>query len=534
MHESTLASLFKHRHALAALVIFAGISAWLAYYIHTGSISLYSEAESAITQIHQKRYALSEMTSAARERSVILLEMYILEDPFDRDSLRLEMDTEAARFIKFRQVFQESTLSNEESRLFSQALELISDNVPIQKQTVELLLENRMADAGQLLFEKALPNQSQILDKFSEIHHLMEANSLKKVASLKNHLNNTNRNTLLLLALVIGATFIAFTFIYSRAKNRERDLQGLVNERTRELEKAHRLTQSLVENSSDGIISINKDQNIVLFNPAAEKLFQYSASDIAGQHISILLPDEARNQHQQHVTDFGNDPQHQSKMMDARPEVMGKRRDNSLFPAEVSICKSQIGDETCYTAFVRDITERREAEAEIRRLAMSDSLTGLDNKHHFHKQLEDAVAYHNRYPEHRFSLLMLDLDLFKQVNDTHGHLIGDKLLQLVSNIIRRNVRNADRVGRLGGDEFAILLNEVCNASQAAAIAEKIIHELSRPINIDGNAIQIGASIGIAICPTSEVTAETLLNSADKMLYKSKSAGRNTYRIEDSK
>lgn len=515
---------------LIGLITFICITIWLSFYIYLGSISLYSEAEKVITQVQKKRHALSEMTMAARERSILLLEMYIVEDVFDRDAIKVKLDYAASHFLKNRQIFEKSELSSKETKLFNEALQLISTNVPLQAKAAEMLIDNKMDSAGEILFHSAMPNQTNILLKFNEIHALIENDSVGKIASLKDQLNTTNRYILELIALIIGGAFVILIVFYFRFKNRERDLKFLVEERTRDLNKAHEQARSLIKNSSDGIISIDKDQNIVMFNPAAEKMFQYGASDVLGKPLTVLLPDEVQGHHHKLVTGFEEDTSYQARMMDSRPEVLGKRCDGDTFPAEVSICKTHIENETYYTAFVRDVTERRDAEAEIRRLALVDSLTGLDNRHHFERSFEEDITYHNRFPEHQFSLLLIDLDLFKQVNDTYGHPVGDKLLQRVAQILKNNVREVDRVGRLGGDEFAILLKEVGGENQAAMVSEKLIHALSQTHNIDGHAVQIGASIGIAICPETNADMEELFKHADNMLYASKAAGRNTYQI----
>ena len=307
-------------------------------------------------------------------------------------------------------------------------------------------------------------------------------------------------------------------------------LEELVTERTKELEQAHIQTNSLVENASDGIINIDEKQNIVLFNPAAEKIFQYRKEDVLGQPLTKLLPDDAQPRHHKYVTEFGDDTETHARIMESRSEIQGKRQDGSLFPAEASICKSKIDDKFYFTAFVRDITQRNEAEAKIRRLAMHDSLTGLANRHHFDNCFKQAIAYHNRFPDHKICLLLLDLDRFKQVNDTFGHAIGDALLKLVAEILQSCVRNVDTVGRLGGDEFAILLQGVESTEHAVTVARKLIQALSTPHLLDGHTIEIGASIGITFYPEFGTDPEQLFKQADEMLYASKAAGRNTYRI----
>ena len=520
----------QNKYIIIGFSLFVAIIIWLSLYIHTGSNFLYSEAENTITQIQKKKHALSGMTAAARERSILLLEMYITEDVFERDEIKIKLDYAASFFLKNKQIFENSELSIEEKEQFNEVMQQISTNVPLQTKAAEMLIEDKVDSAGEILFHTAIPNQTKILQKFDEIHKLIENDSKDKIVSLKNQLNTTNRYVLGLVALVIGGTFAIFIVIYLRFKNRERGLKDLVEERTRDLIKINEQARSLVNNTSDGIISVDKNQNIIMFNPAAEKMFHYNANDIIGKPLSLLVPDDVQENHHKFVTEFENNFLYKSKMMGGRPEVRGKRRDGSTFPAEASICKYNINDEKYYTAFVRDITERRDSEAEIRRLAMIDGLTNLDNRYYFETGFREAIVYHQRFLEHQLSLLLIDLDMFKQVNDTYGHPIGDKVLKRVAQILRSNVRAVDRVGRLGGDEFAILLQETGSQKQVAMIAEKLIQALSQPYSIDGHIVHIGASIGIAICPETNVDMEEMFKHADRMLYESKAAGRNTYRI----
>ncbi len=187
-----------------------------------------------------------------------------------------------------------------------------------------------------------------------------------------------------------------------------------------------------------------------------------------------------------------------------------------------------ISGETKFTGVIRDITERRRAEEEIRRLALTDPLTGLANRNQFHQRFKDALALARRQ-ENLVGLMMLDLDKFKPVNDTYGHLVGDALLEKVADELRRCSRDTDTVARLGGDEFAMIIVDPKNDDALGMLAERVIEALSAGISISGHDLQIGASIGIACFPDHGGTPEDLMGRADKALYAAKEAGRNTFR-----
>jgi diguanylate cyclase (GGDEF)-like protein len=177
---------------------------------------------------------------------------------------------------------------------------------------------------------------------------------------------------------------------------------------------------------------------------------------------------------------------------------------------------------------VEDVTERKTAEAKIHHLARYDALTGLPNRMFFHDQLEWALANVKR--DAHCALLFVDLDQFKQVNDTLGHPAGDALLCAVAERLREIARDTDFVARFGGDEFVMLQNPVRSADGTVALARRIVDELSRAYDIDGHRVVIGASIGIAIAPQDGSQADILLKNADMALYRAKSEGRGLWRF----
>ena len=176
-----------------------------------------------------------------------------------------------------------------------------------------------------------------------------------------------------------------------------------------------------------------------------------------------------------------------------------------------------------------DITERKKSEEHIRVLALQDALTGLPNRLHLNDQVELALE-RAATTELRFALLFLDLDGFKKVNDQHGHDIGDVLLVHVAQVLKSAVRETDVVARLGGDEFVVLLHDVSDEAMISAIAEKMVQGISEPCTLQGIAIKMGASVGIAIFPDHGTMREALLKAADHAMYAAKSAGKGNYRF----
>jgi len=182
-----------------------------------------------------------------------------------------------------------------------------------------------------------------------------------------------------------------------------------------------------------------------------------------------------------------------------------------------------------------DITERKKKDDAILRLAMTDPLTGLSNRNSFMTDLDRAIKVARRY-ELGVSLMIIDLDKFKQVNDNHGHPAGDQLLKNVAAILTNKIREADQCARLGGDEFAVILGGVTNKRTANKIAQKLITQIGKDEHYQNFKIEIGASIGIAHFPEDANNALDLIKCADDALYCAKDEGRNTVRtyMEETK
>ena len=192
------------------------------------------------------------------------------------------------------------------------------------------------------------------------------------------------------------------------------------------------------------------------------------------------------------------------------------------------VTKNDQGDAKFLIAVIEDATERKKAEQRIAFLAHHDPLTGLANRAALAQKIEEAAARQRRRDE-PFSVLLLDLDRFKEVNDTLGHPAGDTLLTEVAMRLKSLLRETDVLARLGGDEFAIIqAGESDQRGAARALAERILELLGKPFTIDGDEINIGTSIGIALAPEHGTGSDELLKMADLALYRTKSGGRNGY------
>jgi diguanylate cyclase (GGDEF)-like protein len=209
-----------------------------------------------------------------------------------------------------------------------------------------------------------------------------------------------------------------------------------------------------------------------------------------------------------------------------RGEATGRRHDGLTFPEEISF--HPLGDGRV-ALLMRDLSEAREAEERMKSLVYRDALTGLPNRRLFEDRLAIALAHAHRY-RHRIAVVFIDLDRFKQVNDTLGHAAGDELLRAVARRLRTCVREADTVARLAGDEFTLLLPGLNYAEDVSAISRKLLDALRRPFKVDGQEVRVTSSGGIALYPEDGEDEEALLRSADTAMYRAKERGRDDFQL----
>ncbi|NJN49087.1 MAG: EAL domain-containing protein, partial [Alkalinema sp. RL_2_19] len=183
---------------------------------------------------------------------------------------------------------------------------------------------------------------------------------------------------------------------------------------------------------------------------------------------------------------------------------------------------------------MREATERKQAEEQLRRNAFHDSLTGLPNRLMFMERLGQTVDYAKRDPGSHFALLFLDLDRFKVINDSLGHLIGDQLLIAIARRLESCLHKTDLVARLGGDEFTILLEDMSDLTEASNVADRIHRALAEPFDLSGNEVFTSVSIGIAMsCNMDLTSAEDVLRGADIAMYRAKAHGKSCHEVFDT-
>ena len=304
------------------------------------------------------------------------------------------------------------------------------------------------------------------------------------------------------------------------------DLANVFNQMQRDLARSETRNRAVTDNIVDGILTLTQEGTIDSVNPAVEHIFGYKPGELIGESVNILTPVEQNEEFLLNDLDNGV----RNIIVGVAREITGRKKNGSNFPMDVAISDMQLGDDTYYIAIVRDITSRKARIAALHYQAMHDALTDLPNRTLLLDRLQQAIRSAER-EGHKLTLILMDLDRFKEVNDTLGHHVGDMLLQQVSNRLRLVLRESDTVARLGGDEFCLLL-PTADVTQARFISRKVINSIEKTMFVDGQAMSVGASLGIASYPEHGQTPLELLQRADVAMYHAKRKKKG-YAIYDS-
>ena len=282
--------------------------------------------------------------------------------------------------------------------------------------------------------------------------------------------------------------------------------------------------EAILENAADAIIVIDDHGFMETFNYAAEKMFGHDSSAIIGRPMHVLLPPKWRYVVPQALNRslFSAAPQE-------RLEAMGLRRDGSSFSIELSVSEFHLSGTRKLIGIIRDITERKQFETQILHQATHDALTGLPNRVLFHDILAHVMPRVQRTGK-LLAVMFLDLDGFKNINDTLGHEYGDILLKEIAQRLARILRTDDMIARQGGDEFTIFLQDISAVEDIIQIAEKILAVVAEPFLMAGHEMHVTASIGITVFPIDDMNLDSLLRNADTAMYRAKELGKNNFQF----
>ena len=323
------------------------------------------------------------------------------------------------------------------------------------------------------------------------------------------------------IAAIVTAT--ALCLVYTLVRRVRRAGRNPWRRRRQDDTVRHRQTMmnGAVDHSSDGILLLDEIGVIVDANPAAKQMLDAGAQDdgaqtLVGRHIGSLIPDATALMAR---PDSGAAPVPGIR----RREMVAHRMDGAAFPVEITMRELVNDGGSWQIAYVRDITDRKAHHDALEHQALHDALTGLPNRTLLYDRMHDCSCRARRTGD-RFALLVVDLNRFKEINDTLGHHIGDLVLQQIALRLTRLLRSSDMIARLGGDEFAILLSPVLDKGAVTNLSERLKRALDAPLLCKGLTLDVNASVGAAIFPDDGTDMTELIQKADVAMYVAKNAG----------
>lgn len=304
---------------------------------------------------------------------------------------------------------------------------------------------------------------------------------------------------------------------------RERTQTELEVERPEIERRIGRLLEKAIESIDVGVTITDAKGRILFTNQADARMHGYRREDLIGKEARMFAPAELWNPAKL---------EKQSQSSSWHRESINVRTDGTAFPVELisQTFTDQTNEDTRILTVCEDITARKERELELQRKALYDSLTNLPNRALLIDRLERAILYAKRRTSHRFAVLFLDIDRFKSVNDTLGHMAGDQLLVEVAHRLMKCVRTVDTVARVGGDEFVILIDDVRDVNKVLRVAHRINIATSRHFSIAGREFQTSVSTGVAFYDRSYEKPEEMLHDADAAMYRAKRMGGARYEL----
>ncbi|MDD5241604.1 MAG: EAL domain-containing protein [Sulfuricella sp.] len=490
----------------------------------TRIMALHERMELSSRQRDAKIVLVFEMGKAVRERAISLHRMALLTDPFERDDETSLLSQQAANFIQARGNLVATGFNSEETRIFTQLLELARRGEALQIKVVELFEEGNVVRARHLLLNEVIPAQKMVIARLDVLMNLQWQQKNKAVIEA----TSSYRSALLwmgllgFVAVALGA--VIALYVMRRTTMMER---ALLQEKERAL--------VTLDSIGDGVITTDIEGKVIYFNPVAEHLTGWrleEVKDLTLRWAFNAVDAFTRKQIQHPVFDGPIE----GTVVSHYENILLISNDNREYDIESSAApiRNPEGEVIGSVLVFRDVTEARELAKQLAWQAAHDQLTGLINRREFDfrltRLLESTKSDHDQH-----ALLYMDLDQFKLVNDTAGHAAGDELLRQLTDKLRAQVQGGDTLARLGGDEFGVLLEHraLDEALRIANMLRKIVQDFR--FIWDGRTFEVGVSIGMVPIVAQSGSAANLMSCADAACYAAKDRGRNrvnVYSLED--
>ena len=329
-----------------------------------------------------------------------------------------------------------------------------------------------------------------------------------------------------------GTTLVSSTAISLVELNGKPSLLFIIKDTQQQQEAESKLRNSeqrfrgTFENAPLGMMLADTSGRIFRANHFAANLLAFKPEDLPGTHLSRLVPASDRSRLLEKLEDLISKEIPQSN---SERRLVAQNGLELWVNFHVVVQRNEEGSPLYFIIQIADISDTKRTQDRMERLAFFDTLTNLANRRLYNDRLQQVISDSQRQ-KRSAALMYLDLDNFKRVNDTLGHDAGDSLLKQVASRLQQCVRAADTVARPGGDEFTIILDGISSVSDASRVAENILEEMRKPIEIAGQQLVVTTSIGITLLPQDSLDAQTLMRNADMAMYKAKERGRNNYQF----
>lgn len=485
-----------------------------------------SEFKNTSVQLHEivnvnnyKQKLVEEMHISAFKRVSSLQRMILLDDPFDQDDEAMFIDDQGGVFSKARHDLLKTRLNDKEITLLEEQAQYARITVPTIRRIVNLIREENIEQAQHLLKNELIPAQQIIFNDLSDLQKIQEENINQAFNSILLS-QDFSRYYMLALGMIAAIlSMIIALLTYKRVHLAEKLL-------SQEKERAQITLQNIV----DGVITTDEQGLIDFINPTASALTGWYPGHAIGQPLLKVLDltDTKQRQVCSSIDKFIHCDKDELILLSRDGERIAIEHSTSMLPSAVSTNQGVV-------VTFRNVTEARALTQTLSYQATHDPLTDLYNRKAFEDHLSKRIS-DSRNKDQTHILCFLDLDHFKQVNDTAGHVAGDELLIQVTRIFLKQVRNSDFLARIGGDEFAIVL-ENCDIEKALDITEDIRSEIhDYEFYWMDKLYQITVSIGIAVLDKNIYDITQVLEQADQACYLAKESGKNLIKVfvEDKK
>ncbi len=475
------------------------------------------QLEQVVGSQNVKSALAAAMDDALNQRRNSLHILLVMRDPFQRDEQWQRFNQAASDYLVSREMFGAQDLSPVERDALAKLDRLTLRAQSFQQRVLELARTDHDDEAIEELFDRARPAQEDVIRAIRFLNELQRSGAAKALRDTTQANRDALLAMLLITALAVTLSLLAAALVMRR-----------VNRQALNLEAEKRKYQSLFDGNMDAAL-VWEEKRLLACNGAARELFGIPADaplgDITMRQLAPQLQADGRVSlalYREWLEELEEkDPQ--------RFEWEHCRLDGATFPAEVMLSCVKTEEYRLLQMMVRDLSHRKEAEARIQYLAQYDALTDLPNQRLFRDRTDTLITAAERVGG-KLAVGLLDLDHFKQINDSLGHRQGDALLRIVAERLRPLLDRGDVLARMGGDEFLLLLEDADSLDHIGKRCDELLGEVAKPVELDGHQLEITASLGISLYPHDADNGEELIKRADIAMYRAKQTGGGNCRL----